>query len=71
MTTCWPPTASSSICKVSCRLAWLYINQAYGYVPPPEEIVGPVIIDETTAADWKARLVNLFGEETYNELAGW
>lgn len=50
---------------------WLYIYNKFGYVPPPEEIIGPVIIDETTAADWKTRLVSLFGEETYNELAGW
>lgn len=50
---------------------WLYIYNEYGYVPPPEEIIGPVIIDETTAADWKGRLVGLFGEDLYNELAGW
>ncbi|MGC8880073.1 MAG: sugar ABC transporter, partial [Anaerolineae bacterium] len=52
-------------------VVWLYIYKEYGYVPPPEEIIGPVIIDKSTAADWKARLVKLFGEQTYNELAGW
>jgi simple sugar transport system substrate-binding protein len=52
-------------------VVWLYIYKEYGYVPPPEEIIGPVIIDKSTAADWKTRLVNLFGEQTYNELAGW
>ena len=52
-------------------VVWLYIYKEYGYVPPPEEIIGPVIIDKNSAAEWKARLVSLFGEETYNELAGW
>jgi simple sugar transport system substrate-binding protein len=50
---------------------WLYINNEYGYVPPPEEIIGPVIIDETTAPAWKVKMINLFGEDGYNELAGW
>lgn len=50
---------------------WLYVYNKYGYVPPPAEIIGPVIIDESTAPAWKERLVKLFGEETYNELAGW
>lgn len=50
---------------------WLYIYKEYGYVPPPEEIIGPVIIDEKTAPAWKEKLIKLFGEETYNELAGW
>lgn len=51
---------------------WLYVNKKFGYVPPPEELVGPVIIDETTAAEWKTRLVDIFGQETYDELAaGW
>ncbi|MFQ5854777.1 MAG: sugar ABC transporter substrate-binding protein [Anaerolineae bacterium] len=50
---------------------WLYIYNQYGYVPPPEEIIGPVIIDETTAAEWKAKLIGLLGEETYNQLTGW
>jgi simple sugar transport system substrate-binding protein len=51
---------------------WLYVNNKFGYMPPPEELVGPVIIDETTAAEWRTRLIGIFGEETYNELsAGW
>jgi simple sugar transport system substrate-binding protein len=51
---------------------WLYVNNKYGYMPPPEELVGPVIIDQATAGDWKTRLIDIFGEDTYNELsAGW
>lgn len=50
---------------------WLYVYKELGYVPPPEEIIGPVIIDKTSAADWKTRLIGIFGEKTYNDLAGW
>ena len=51
---------------------WLYLNNKFGYVPPPEELVGPVIIDQATAGEWRTRLIDIFGEDTYNELsAGW
>ena len=50
---------------------WLYIYNEYGYTPPPKELVGPVIIDKTTVEEWKERLLNIFGEDQYYELAGW
>jgi|UniRef100_A0A7V3YFA9 simple sugar transport system substrate-binding protein len=50
---------------------WLYIYKEYGYVPPSRELVGPVIIDRSTAEGWKKRLIDIFGEEQYYKLAGW
>jgi len=51
---------------------WLYLYKKYGYTPPPTELVGPVIIDKTNAAQWKAKLINIFGQQKYNQLsAGW
>jgi len=51
---------------------WLYLYKKYGYMPPPTELVGPVIIDKTNAAQWKTRLINIFGQQKYNQLsAGW
>ena len=51
---------------------WLYLYKKYGYTPPPTELVGPVIIDKTSAAQWKAKLINIFGQQKYDQLAaGW
>lgn len=51
---------------------WLYLYKRYGYTPPPTELVGPVIIDKTNAAQWKTKLINIFGQQKYNQLsAGW
>jgi simple sugar transport system substrate-binding protein len=51
---------------------WLYLYKKYGYVPPPTELVGPVIIDKTNAAQWRTKLINIFGQQEYNKLAaGW
>jgi simple sugar transport system substrate-binding protein len=51
---------------------WLYLYKRYGYTPPPTELVGPVIIDKTNAAQWKTRLISIFGQQKYNQLsAGW
>jgi len=50
---------------------WLYIYNRFGYLPPPELLTGPVIIDSSNAAAWKEILIGIFGEELYNDLAGW
>jgi len=50
---------------------WLYIYNRFGYTPPETILTGPVIIDASNAAAWKEKLLNIFGEELYNQLAGW
>lgn len=50
---------------------WLYIYNRFGYMPPETILTGPVIIDASNAAAWKEKLINIFGEELYNQLAGW
>ncbi|HAM45550.1 MAG TPA: sugar ABC transporter [Propionibacteriaceae bacterium] len=50
---------------------WLYIYNRFGYMPPPELLTGPVIIDASNAEAWKATLMTVLGEDVYNDLAGW
>jgi len=50
---------------------WLYIYNRFGYMPPENILTGPVIIDASNAPAWKEKLQGIFGEELYNELAGW
>jgi len=50
---------------------WLYLHDAFGFDPPPTEIVGPIVIDKANLAAIKASVMSTFGEKTYNGLILW
>jgi simple sugar transport system substrate-binding protein len=50
---------------------WLYFNKALGYVPQSENLVGPVIIDQSNAETFEKLVRTVFGDEAYDSQGAW
>ncbi len=52
-------------------LEWLYFNKALGYVPQSDNLVGPVIIDQSNAEVFEKLVRTVFGDEAYDSQGAW
>lgn len=50
---------------------WLYFYLEYGFVPPPNVLTGPIIIDKSNAESFRKLAVSIFGQKIYDELILW
>lgn len=52
-------------------LEWLYFNKVLGYVPQSDNMVGPVIIDQSNAATFEKLVRTVFSDEAYDSQGAW
>jgi len=52
-------------------MEWLYFNKALGYVPQSDNLVGPVIIDQSNAETFEKLVRSIFGDEAYDSQGAW
>lgn len=50
---------------------WLFFYLEYGFVPPPNVLVGPIIIDKSNVESFKKLTMSVFGQKIYEELILW